>query len=144
MNNFEKLYPFLEEYAEFLKDMEEVQQEKLNSLLAKDLLRIEKSIVSQQAYAMQFDSMEKKRARLQAESGFADRTFSELIELASDDMREDLRRFFNTIQASILNIKHLNDKATQIADENLRSLNLSAEADAHDNGGDGGFVETKI
>lgn len=120
----ESLYEFFEEYSAFLEEMESVQKEKLESVLSGDLPRMERSIKSQQAYAMRLENIENRRIRLQKEAGFADMTFSQIVDNASPEKRNDLRALFSRAQNALSNIKYLNEKALTVAREKLRTIEL--------------------
>ncbi|NLM61365.1 MAG: flagellar protein FlgN [Clostridiales bacterium] len=120
----DSLFEFFKEYAQFLEEMESVQKEKLESVLSGDLQRMERSIKSQQAYAMRLENIENRRLRLQKEAGFADMTFSQLLEHAEPYMRNELRELFYRAQNAFANIKHFNEKALSITREKLRTLEL--------------------
>jgi len=133
MDNTAKLYDFFGEYAAFMEDMESVQKEKLDSLLSRDLLRMERSIKSQQAYAMRLENIENRRIRVQEEAGLGGLTFSELISRAPEEKRRELSLLFDRVKRSVSNIKYLNDKASELASMNLRGVAdaASGESNAH-------------
>jgi len=139
MENIAKLCDFFGEYAAFMEEMESVQKEKLESLLSKDLLRMERSIKSQQAYAMRLDNIENRRIRLQEEAGLGGLSFSELISRAPEESRTELRLLFDRVKKSVSNIKYLNDKASEVANLNLRGAAGAAADEAK------GFrIDTKV
>jgi hypothetical protein len=120
----DSLFEFFMEYSAFLEEMESVQKEKLESVLSDDLSRMERSIKSQQAYAMRLENIENRRIRLQEEAGLADMTFSQLVEQAEPERRNELRVLFGRAQNALSNIKHLNEKALSITREKLRTMEL--------------------
>lgn len=120
----DSLFEFFMEYSAFLEEMESVQKEKLESVLSDDLSRMERSIKSQQAYAMRLENIENRRIRLQKEAGLADMTFSQLVEQAEPERRNELRVLFGRAQNALSNIKHLNEKALSITREKLRTMEL--------------------
>jgi flagellar biosynthesis/type III secretory pathway chaperone len=131
MEDSARLYDFLHEYANFLEEMETVQKEKLDSLLSKDLQRMERSIKSQQAYAMRLDNIENRRIRLQTEVGFGGLSFSELIDSAPQDRKNDLKLLFGRIHNSVSNIKYLNGKSAEVADLNVRRMGSAVSKNVH-------------
>jgi hypothetical protein len=124
LTQIDDLMVFLNEYAIFLEDMIKVEQEKLSALVTNDLVRIEHSITEQQATAKQFENMERKRLVIQADAGYQDRTFSEIIEAVELEKKDQLQTTFNRIQKAISQIKFLNNKAMDVVKTNV-SMQMS-------------------
>lgn len=150
MEDHTAFYRFLGEYADFMEEMEAVQKEKLDALLSKDLQRIERSIKSQQAYAMRLDNIERRRIRQQEESGLSGKPISVILEEAPQESKNELRLIYGRLQTAVSNIKYLNGKASEVAESNIRRIGSSIPKSTHgyenDPAGkrDGNLMDTKI
>jgi len=130
MSSFKSLCDFFEKYTSFLEDMEQVQKEKLEAVLSGDLDRMERSIKTQQAYAMRLDNIESRRIKLQKEAGLSDYTFSQIVDAADPTLRNDLRTLLGRATNAISNIQYFNSKALEVSRENLRTLGAEGDLEA--------------
>lgn len=127
MNNserYEEMLCFFEEYAEFFAHMAASEVEKLQALISNELPRIEHAISVAQANAMQMESMEQRRQKMQERANVGGMTFSQIIEQAPNEQRGRLQALFARIQESVDGIKQCNGKSMDIANANMRKMNL--------------------
>ena len=73
-NALQQMMDYLEEYAGFLENAIQAQNDKLEALLSHDVTIIESSVAAQQNLAIQMEQFEKGREKHQQEAGFADKT----------------------------------------------------------------------
>jgi len=128
LNTQADFYMFLQEYADFLEEMIEAEKEKLAALVSNELVRIEHSITVQQATAMQFENMEKKRLKLQRNAGFENMTFSEIIEAAREEDQQMLSLVFRRIQQALDQIKYLNSKSMDVVKTHINLSKITTES----------------
>lgn len=122
LENKQKLYSFLEEYAVFFEEVAASEQEKLQSLLSSELKAIEHSIAVQQANAKRMDNFEAKRAELQKQAQLDGCTFLELIERAPEEYRAQLQVIYDRVNRAVSDIKYLNGKSMKVVEERRKQL----------------------
>lgn len=115
-------FEFLNEYRDFLHEMIETEQEKLAALVSNELIRIEQSLSQQQLMAKRFESMESKRSSLQRQAGFANLSFTEIINLSEEADRPSLFACFGNITQSIEQIQFLNQKSMGLVRDQMRLM----------------------
>lgn len=123
----DRLLEFLKQYVEFFHVMEEKQKEKLESLISGKLEQIEAGIAMQQAINKQMENMERERVELFASLGYGNLTFKEIIDKASDEYKGELQEIYHELEASIGNIKYINQKCMKIADTELKKTGAVRE-----------------
>lgn len=123
MDDYGAFLAFMIEYADFFDEMVSFEQEKLDALLSYELKRIEQSIASQQAVAMQLSNLEKRRAELQSAAGFADMTFREIIAATQDSRRAEMEALFDRIGKAIEEVKECNKESMDFVQMNLQTIN---------------------
>lgn len=111
----EKFYDFMVKYSNKLKEIEDAQSIKLNTLIAGSLKQLEKSIAEQQAAVMAVEGLEKKRLALQEELGLAGMNFKEILSVSETPWKEKLEELFDQITVSVVHIKYANEKAMSLA-----------------------------
>ena len=115
---------YLEEYAGFLENAIQAQNDKLEALLSHDVTIIESSVAAQQNLAIQMEQFEKGREKHQQEAGFADKTLTEIAREL-----EQARRILNCqgrMSKAVEQIKFLNSKAMRLVETNLQIVNMGA------------------
>lgn len=151
MGQLEQFIEFLKEYTIFFEETEKKQEEKLAALTEGDLDKIEETIVMQQALDKQMQNMEERRLKLFESLGASDRTFKEIISGAEGKDREELRALYERLDASIGNIRFLNQKCMKTAESALVKMGTIPSKDTGAGEGyrsvkraGGSILETKV
>ena len=106
-NALQQMMDYLEEYAGFL----------------------ENAIQAQQNLAIQMEQFEKGREKHQQEAGFADKTLTEIARELEQTAPEQARRILNCqgrMSKAVEQIKFLNSKAMRLVETNLQIVNMGA------------------
>ena len=130
----ERFFDFLDEYTEFFASMEQFEQHKLTVLLGGNLPDIENTISAAQANAKRLDNLERKRILLQEEAGLGDMSLSQLADYAGGERASSLHRQLRRLTSHVYNIRFYNQKAMEVAENNLRRTGnppVHAEAAAY-------------
>jgi len=125
----QQLVDFLEDYASFLEDAIQAQNDKLEAVLTHDVTVLESSVAAQQNLAIQMDMYEKKREKFQAEAGFSEKTLTEIAQSLEPGSPEDAKRVLechSRMSKAVDQIKFLNSKAMHVVETSLHVLNLGA------------------
>lgn len=145
-----RLCIFLDEYYQFLLEMEDTQQKKIKALAVNSLDEIQKTIVAQQAEIMNLANMEEKRLRLQSEIGMDDYTFKQIIDAADTSLKGKLTELFAKIETCLEQIKFLNTKANTFIKGKMVEYDADSEGygytkvGTHTGGQTPAFLQTKI
>ena len=123
----DKLIEFLKKYILFFQEVEQKQEEKLEALATGKIGRIEEMIVMQQALSKQMENMEQARLALFRETGYETKTFREVIEAAVGTDKKELTDLNGQLEASIGNIRFLNEKCMKLAESALASYGITAD-----------------
>lgn len=121
-----ELFAFFEKYASALRSMARDEKEKLDALLSNSLPRIEHAISTAQANTKLIENLESKRIALLESLGCAQMTFPQLLEEIPESHKLPLSSLFRQIQASVDQIKFINDKSMTVAHTNITRLNPDA------------------
>ncbi|MDR1193725.1 MAG: flagellar protein FlgN [Peptococcaceae bacterium] len=100
------------------------EREKRQALLSDDIERLESMLQSQQAAIMRLEGLEKRRLDAQAKAGFAAMTAGEILAAMKDgEDKEELRRQVGDMKSALEEIKQNNERALEIARNNLQMMN---------------------
>lgn len=130
----EEFFDFLMEYAEFFREMEQFEQQKLSIMLGGRLPEIEHVIAISQSNAKRLENLENKRLRLQQEAGLGSLSMGELADQSAGERQSKLRTQLRQLSQSLSNIKFYNSKSMEAAEMNLRRYsryNGTARESAH-------------
>lgn len=117
---------FMNEYIRFMEQMIHDESEKLSALNQKDLTKIEHNIVVSLANAKKLENFEQKRQQEMEQLGYGGLTFKEMIDKAPEEARGPLQVLFTRFEHTVQEIKFQNDKAMEVAQDNLALLNPEA------------------
>ncbi len=120
MSKVEALKMFLEEYAVFFEGLLVDEKSKLQTLMHGELKDIEHTISVQQVNEKKIQNIEKKREVFQAEAGYANLTFKQIIELFEGAEKQQLTEVYQRIQTAVQEVKYYNQKGIEVATTNLK------------------------
>ena len=103
----------MQEYIEFLDQMIVLQKKQLEAVLSKQVTVVEKSIASLQTFLLRLEGMEKKRMELQAQAGYGDMTFQQIIAQAPQVQKAELKELFENMEKKISDIGFYNEKSQE-------------------------------
>lgn len=147
----EHLIEFLKEYAAFFEEVERRQQEKLEILTRGELAGIEETILMQQALDKQIENIERRRIELFGREGCGTKSLREVTEDAQGEQKAELEALYNRLDASIGNIKFLNQKCIKLAKAALAGMGIIPQEQTDSTSGyqqrksySGSILQTKI
>ena len=147
----EELIEFLKEYTDFFEEVEKKQQEKLKVLTQGELAGIEETIVMQQALDKQIENMEQRRMELFEQAGYGGRSLREVTADAKGQQRSALEEIYRRLDASIGEIKYLNQKCMKLAQTALTRMGIIPQEQIEGTSGyqqrkrySGSILQTKV
>jgi len=128
--DYNKIYAFMTEYAQFLKETEIKEKNKMNILLSNDVKKVESTMNEYQFTVSAMQKYENKRIELFNSENLAGMTFSQAADTFSGEERKNLKILHAQIASLIENIRQFNKKSLEIANLNLRIMSeINLEAD---------------
>ncbi len=127
---YDKLYSFLSEYNEFLKEAEQKENEKLQALLSNDVKRVETVIAEHQFTVKKMQDFEQKRIELFILENIEGLSFKEVVNSFEGEERKKLKAVYDEFSLRVKNIKDYNSKSLEIANLNLKimdELNMNSQ-----------------
>jgi len=129
MEEFDKYYDFMCEYADFLEDVQERQMEKFKVFIkannAKQLDQVMEDHVQDEDDIRLF---EEERLELHAELGLEGMSFRDVIESCEDPEQKNLlNALFIRIKTAVEQSKYFNEKAVETAQECVNIVNTMSE-----------------
>ena len=119
------LLAFLQNYNEYLHEVLNAQNEKLEALLSHEVELIEKSAVQQQSMTLKMQNLEEQRAKLQVEAGWEGLTFREIEQVAPSNQRQAYQQCREEMDRLLEQIQFLNGKAMHLVETDLKVIDLS-------------------
>lgn len=123
VKSVQELFVFLNEYDAFLHSMIADEEEKLRALVSGSLQRIEHALSTAQANAKQLENLEARREMLQAKAGFGGKSFSEILEEITPELKDEGYELFGRFEHDVQEIKFRNEKSMDFARANIREVN---------------------
>jgi FlgN protein. len=127
MNTIDNLNQLTVEITEFLDNLADVQQEKLNAVHKKDLIALDKCMKQEQAAIMKSKSLDKKREGILLDLGFGGLSYKQILEKLSEEKRAVAAPLFHKLKTSTDNFNDLNGLIKTAIEVNLHSINKTLE-----------------
>lgn len=124
MLDYNSLLIFFKQYNEHYIDFLDFERKKLKLVAEDDINGLTDSIKTEQALIMKTNSFETKRMRLLADGGNG-KTFSDLINEAPDQYKDELTKEFRELSKLVLDIKKVNDNVRLIVTERMKKYELN-------------------
>ncbi|MCL1789334.1 MAG: flagellar protein FlgN [Oscillospiraceae bacterium] len=127
-----QIVEFLGKYNEHFTEINDFLEQKMQKVLADDLVWLHDSLQEEQKLSMAGVSLEKKRLEILDKMGYDDYTSSELLEIFPDEYKGRFKLECTNIENSIDRIKTLNaeiletvEKKLDAADSHLKEQGVS-------------------
>lgn len=122
MEKYYEFYNFMDEYTTFFEGVASKEEDKMKALLSNDLENLELVLSEHQSMTMRVEQYEKRRSELQERLGFGNASFCEIIDMFSNEQREELKALYTRFEVAVHNTKHYNGRALEVALMNLRIM----------------------
>lgn len=127
MNTIDNLNQLTVEITEFLDNLADVQQKKLDAVHKKDLIMLDKCMKHEQVAVMKSKSLDKKREEILFELGFGGLSYKQILEKLSEEKRAVAAPLFEKLKKSTDNFNNLNELIKTAIEVNLHSINKTLE-----------------
>ncbi|WP_313528399.1 flagellar protein FlgN [Anaerotignum sp.] len=110
---------------ELLETLITIEQDKLKAISTNDLDALNSCIKNEQVEVLKLRGLDKKREQIQAELGYENLTFREIIKLLPEDQQAESKKLFITLQQTTDQFNEINSSIKTALDVNLHSINTT-------------------
>ncbi len=110
---------------ELLETLIIIEQDKLKAISTNDLDALNSCIKNEQVEVLKLRGLDKKREQIQAELGYENLTFREIIKLLPEDQQAESKKLFITLQQTTDQFNEINSSIKTALDVNLHSINTT-------------------
>ncbi len=114
-----------------LRDIIDCEQQKRQSLLAREIPQVEQIMQKQQALNMKLQNCEKKRLDAQNAAGLEGKTAAQIVETLEGEERSQFVLAFTDMNQLVTELKELNRVTMDIANSELRFLRATEPGGAY-------------
>lgn len=126
-NHTEELQKILTDTCVFLKDITDVETEKLEAALKNNVLLLEDCIKKEQALVLRSRGLDQKRQKLQKSMGAESLTLKQIVEAASAEDRAALDPLYQKLTAGLKEYREVYESAKTAIEINLHRINTGLE-----------------
>lgn len=131
MKSLLDFYKLVEELTDLLKILKVIEENKLNAILEKSLIKLDACMKDEQVQVMKLRGLEKKREQLQSDLGYGNLTFKQIIESFQGNEKKEAQKLFNNLQKATHDFNAINHSVKTALEVHLHSINSVLEkADA--------------
>lgn len=118
-----ELLDILDESTNLYNHLFELEQQKYESLLKNDLVKLDEVVAKEQVAYLKMRGLEQKREKLVTSLGFKDKTLKEIIELITDnEYKSKLTEKYKELNKLILDIKNTNSLCKTLIEARLQGI----------------------
>ena len=119
MDKFKKvIHALIALFEEYLP----LEQKKLKAVQVDDVATVEACMTQEQALILKLRGLEQKREAALKELGWEGKSFSQIIQLAPEEEKQELQQLFDDLDRSIGVFKDVNDNAMTTMSVHLKDL----------------------
>ncbi|MCL2088590.1 MAG: flagellar protein FlgN [Oscillospiraceae bacterium] len=122
MGNMKEFFTMLENLISFFDDLIELQNKKLDIIVANDVDELDRCINQEQAYAMQLKGYDRKREKMQEELGFAQVPLREIVEKCEGEERKGLDQLYQVLHLKTQELRAANDCVNKFIEMRIEVL----------------------
>lgn len=100
----------LADYIKFYSEFLAFEQNKFEAVEQNKLELLDGLVKQEEAFLLKSRGMEQNRIKSQEEHGFADKRLRDIIEIAPDDMKEELLAKFTELNAIVVQLQRTNER----------------------------------
>lgn len=112
------LFEYVKFYSEFLA----FEQNKLEAVEQNKLELLDGLVKQEEVFLLKSRGMEQNRIKSQEENGFADKRLRDLIEIAPEDMKEELLEKFTELNAIVIELQRTNERCNIAIKARLKAI----------------------
>lgn len=112
----------LTEYVKFYSEFLAFEQNKLEAVEQNKLELLDGLVKQEEVFLLKSRGMEQNRIKSQEEHGFADKRLRDLIEIAPDDMKEELLAKFTELNAIVVQLQRTNERCNIAIKARLQAI----------------------
>lgn len=110
---------------ELLGNLIKIEQDKLKAVTSNDLDTLNACIKNEQVEVLKLKGLDKKREQIQADLGYKNLTFKEIISLLPAEQKEQSQKLYDTLQQTTNEFNELNNSVKTAIDVNLHTINTT-------------------
>lgn len=138
MSSISDFYKLVMELTDLLKILKIIEENKLASIIEKNLTKLDACIKDEQVQIMKLKGLELKRSHLQTALGYGDFTFSQIIDSIQGEEKKEAQTLFNSLQKATKDFDTVNKSVKTALEVRLHSINTvlektSTDSDKHKN-----------
>lgn len=126
LNSLNDLNNIVIQITTFMEELAILEQEKLNAITQKKLTALDDCMKKQQAQILKLRGLDKKREQIQADLGFANISYKEILTKLNGSEEQIAITLFNTLQESTDAFYALNSITKAALNDNLYRVNKNA------------------
>lgn len=127
MNTIDNLNELTVEITEFLDNLAEVQQKKLNAVRENDMVLLDKCMKEEQAAVMKSKSLDRKREAILLDLGFSGLSYKQILEEISEEKKAVSAPLFEKLRLATNRFNELNGVIKTAIEVNLHSISSTLE-----------------
>lgn len=112
----------LMELIQTLDEFQKIETDKLNAASAREHQKIDGFLKEEQALLLKLRGLEQHRMQAQAALGWKDLTFREILNLATDEQKEQLEPLFEQMETKMQDLKETKSSSDRIIRVRLREF----------------------
>ncbi len=116
------LYDMLNNYLSFYKEFLEFENQKLKDVADNKIKSIDEHVKNEEVFLLKCRGFEVKREAFLKEIGMDGKTMQEVIDSATDDMKEKLSSSFQELSETILDLQEINKRCNTMIELRLHNI----------------------
>lgn len=120
LSGFQQL---IQQFIAFFDRMLPLEQSKLDVVKQNQVTQLEDIIRKEQAEIMTLRGLEQKREKLQAELGWKDLTFQEILERLPKEQQAEMKRLFDDLADRVRSFQTVTESSKTMMEVNLHVIN---------------------
>lgn len=122
MEKYSEFHALIKDFIELFDTLIDVEQKKLDAVIANDIAKVEESIKKEQAVILQLRGLEHHRESAQDAMDMKDLTFREILEQAPEDVSKALTPMFQELTKKVHTFRSINDNAKDAINVKLHHI----------------------
>lgn len=141
LSGFQQL---IQQFIALFDRMIPLEQSKLEVVSQNQVTRLEDIIKKEQAEIMALRGLEQKREKLQAELGWKDLTFQEILEHLPKEQQMEMKQLFDDLAGRVKSFQNITESSKTLMEINLHAINqmIARQAGGTQTYREDGSVET--
>lgn len=122
MEKYSEFNTLIKDFIELFDNLIDVEQKKLDAVIADNIAEVEESIKKEQAVILRLRGLEHQRESTQDSMGMKDLTFREILEQVPEDVSETLTPLFQELTQKVRTFQSINDNAKDAVNVKLHHI----------------------